>query len=89
MKGEKENPIKGHVVSGHKNPENKEVVWVVSWENENVITQHNTQEVETLLKRCNDRALVDLKLSLIKSSSGEAKENMFQNVKSTFYFSLL
>ena len=67
INGDKENAIKGHVASGFKNPENKEVAWIVSWENENATTQHTTQEVEVWLKNANDQALVDLQLSLIKS----------------------
>ena len=67
IKGEKENVVKGYVNNGFKNPENKEVAWICSWEAESSTTQHNMQEIEVLLKNANDPVLIDMKLSLIKS----------------------
>ena len=67
MKGEKENTIKGYVTTGFKNPENKEAAWICNWEAESSTTQHNMQEIDVLLKNANDPALIDMKLSLIKS----------------------
>ena len=67
MEGEKENVVTGYVTNGFKNHENKEVACIYSWEAESSTTHHNMQEIEVLLKNANDPALIDMKLSLIKS----------------------
>ena len=63
LKGE----IKGHVVSGHKYPVSKELVWVCRWENEADVVNHSSEEIESWLKAVNDVSLIELKMTMIRA----------------------